>query len=62
LTRDGGDIVTSIQDQNTLFQGKMKKEDDVDDGDHDDVVRTKCKDRVTVTLCTEELFLRTQYL
>jgi hypothetical protein len=49
--------------QLTLFQGKMKKGDDVADDDDDYAVRTSVsQDRVTVTLCTEELFLRTQYM
>jgi hypothetical protein len=38
----------------------MKNEDDVAHDEDDDVVVSQ--DRVTATLCTEELFLRTQYL
>jgi hypothetical protein len=41
----------------------MKKGDDVADDDNDDMVRTSVsQDRVKVTLCTEELFHRTQYI
>ncbi len=40
----------------------MKMGDDVAVDDVDDVVRTSVSQhRLTVTLCTEELFLRTQY-
>ncbi len=40
----------------------MKKRDDVADDEDDDVVRTSMsQDRVAAILCTEELFLRTQY-
>jgi hypothetical protein len=47
--------------QLTLCQGKVKKGDDVADDDDDDVVSTNVSlDRVTVTLCTEELFPRIQ--
>jgi hypothetical protein len=52
------------QNRNTLSQGKEKEGDEVedDDDDDDDMVRTSVsKDRVTATLCNEELFLRTQY-
>jgi hypothetical protein len=44
-------------------QGKKKKGDAVADDDNDDnAVRTSVsQDRVTVTLCTKELFLSTQY-
>ncbi len=46
--------------QLTLFQGKKKKGDEVDD---DDAVRTSVsQDRVTATLCTKKLFLSTQYI
>ncbi len=50
--------------QLTLSQRKKKKEDEVaDDEDDDDAVRTSVsQDRVTVTLCTEALFLSTQYI
>jgi hypothetical protein len=48
--------------QFTLSQGK-KKGDDVDDEDDDDVVRTSMsQDGLTVTLCTQEMFLCTQYI
>jgi hypothetical protein len=43
----------------------MKTGDDVadDDDDDDDAVRTSgSQDQVTVTLCIEELFPRTQYI
>jgi hypothetical protein len=41
----------------------MKKGEDVADYEDDDVVRTSVsQDQVTVTLCTEEWFLRTQYM
>jgi hypothetical protein len=53
----------SLKKDNTLTQGKMKKEDDVADYDKYDAVRTSVsQDRVTVTLCTEELFPRTRYI
>jgi hypothetical protein len=48
--------------QRSLCQGKVKKGDDVAD-DEDDVVSTNVSlDRVTVTLCNEELFPRIQYI
>jgi hypothetical protein len=41
----------------------MKKGDNVADDEDDDVVRTSVsQDQVTATLCTEELFLSTQYI
>jgi hypothetical protein len=41
----------------------MKKGDDIADDDDDAVARTSLsQDRVTATLRTEELFLRTQYI
>ncbi len=41
----------------------MKKGDDVTDDEDTDMDRTSVsQDRVTVTLCTEELLLRTQYI
>jgi hypothetical protein len=41
----------------------MKKGDEVADDEDDDAVRTSVsQDRVTATLCTEELFLITQYM
>jgi hypothetical protein len=47
--------------QLTFSQGKMKN--DVADDEDDDAVRIRVlQDWVTVTLCTEELFLRTQDL
>jgi hypothetical protein len=40
----------------------MKKGDEVADDEDDDAVRTSVsQDQVTATLCTEELFLITQY-
>jgi hypothetical protein len=46
----------------TLSWGK-KKGDKVEDEDDDDEVGTiVSQDRVTATLCTEELFLITQYI
>jgi hypothetical protein len=49
--------------QLTLFQGKKKKRDDVDDKDDNDAVITNVsQDKVTVTLCTEKVFLSTQHL
>jgi hypothetical protein len=43
--------------QLTLYQGKKKKGDDIADDEDDDVVRTSVsQDRVTATLCTDELF------
>ncbi len=46
--------------QLTLSQGKKKK--GAEDEDDDDIVRTSVsQDRVTATLCIEELFLYTQY-
>jgi hypothetical protein len=39
----------------------LKKGDTVDDADNDDEVRMS-QNRVTATLCTEELFVRTQYI
>jgi hypothetical protein len=43
---------------------KKKKGDQIaDDEDDNDTVRTSAsQDRVTATLCTEELFLITQYI
>ncbi len=50
----------------TLFQVKMKSGSDVavdDRDDDDDMVRTSMSlNRVTATLCTQESFLRTQYI
>jgi hypothetical protein len=41
----------------------MKKGDDVADNGDDDAVRTSMsQDQVTATLCTDELFLSTQYI
>ncbi len=49
--------------QLTLSQGKKKKRDDVADDEDDHAVRTTVsEDRMTATLCTEELFLSTQYI
>jgi hypothetical protein len=49
--------------QLTLYQGKKKKRDEVEVEDEDDDVVRICvsQDRVTETLCTEELFLCIQY-
>jgi hypothetical protein len=48
-----------LLDQNTLSQGKMKKGDDVADGE----VRTcVSQDPMKAILSTEELFLWTQYI
>jgi hypothetical protein len=48
--------------QLTFSQGKKKKGDEVDDEDDYYAVRTSVSQvRVTVTLCTEEFFLSTQY-
>jgi hypothetical protein len=55
-------LVTSLRerDQNTLSQGKKEKGDEVADDEDDDAVRTGLsQDRMTATLCTEELFLST---
>ncbi len=52
----------SLKKGNTLTQGKMKKEDDVADNKYDAVRTSVSQDRVTVTLCTEELFPRTRYM
>ncbi len=47
--------------QFTPFQGKKKKRDEA--ADDDDAVRTSVsQDRVTVTMCTEQLFLSAQYI
>jgi hypothetical protein len=44
----------------SLSLGKMKKGDGVANNEDDDAVRTiVSQDQVTVTLCTEEFFLRT---
>ncbi len=53
-----------FQDQNTLSQGMVKKGDDVAvDDDDDDAVRTSVSQiRVTVTLCIDQLFLRSRYI
>jgi hypothetical protein len=41
----------------------MKKAEDVPDSEDNDTMRTSVsQDRVTATLCTEELFLSTQYI
>jgi hypothetical protein len=50
--------------QLTFFsQGEKKKGDEVGDEYNADVVRTiVSQDRVTATLCTEELFLCIQYI
>ncbi len=50
--------------QLTLSQGMMKKGDIivVADDDDDEVRSSVLKNQVTATLCTEELFLRTQYM
>ncbi len=68
-SRKPRDLVKSRHSDNlkkgqlTLFQGEMKKVDDVAHDDDDVAVRTSVSQgRVTETLCTEELFLRTQYI
>jgi hypothetical protein len=49
--------------QSTLSQDKKKKGDEVADDEDDDAVRTSMsQDRVTATLCTEELFVSPQYI
>ncbi len=49
--------------QLTLSRGKKKKGDEVEDVVDDDVMRTSVsQDIVTAILCTEELFLSTQYI
>jgi hypothetical protein len=49
--------------QLTLSHGKKKEGNEVEDDYDDDVVRTSVsQDRVTAALCTEELFLCTQYI
>ncbi len=51
------------KNQLTLSWGKKKNGDEVKDKYDNDVVRTsESQDRVTVTLCTEEMFLCTQYI
>jgi hypothetical protein len=52
------------QGQLSLSQGMMKNGDDVAvDDDDDDAARTSVsQNRMTATLCTEELFLRTLYI
>ncbi len=49
--------------QSTLSQGRKKKGDEVADDEDDDAVRTSMsQDRVTATLCTEELLVSPQYI
>ncbi len=49
--------------QLTLSEGIVKKGDDVSVDDDDDTMRTSVsQNQVIVILCTEELFLRTQYV
>ncbi len=51
------------KDQLSIFQGMFKKGDDVAVCNVDNVVRTSVsQNRVIATLCTKELFLRTQYI
>ncbi len=50
------------QSQVTLSQGMMKKGDVVVAGDDDDVRTIASQNHGTATLCTEEFFLRTQYI
>jgi hypothetical protein len=40
----------------------LKKGDVVDDADDDEVRTSAPQNRLTATLCTEEFFLRTQYI
>ncbi len=55
--------LTQNQDQLSIFQGMFKKGDDVAVCDVDYVVRTSVsQNRVIATLCSKELFLRTQYI
>jgi hypothetical protein len=47
----------------TLSEWMLKKGNVVSDADDDDEVRTSAlQNRVTATVCTEEVFLRTQYI
>jgi hypothetical protein len=57
-------VVDSKKVQLTFPQGKKKKGDEVAaDEDDNDAVRTNVShDRVTATLCTEELFLSIKYI
>ncbi len=49
--------------QLTYSLSKKKKGDEVVDDGNDDAMRTSVsQDRVTETLCTEELFLSTHYI
>jgi hypothetical protein len=49
--------------QLTHTEDKMKKGDDVADDEDDDGVGTSMsQEQVTVTLCTEELFLSTRFI
>jgi hypothetical protein len=59
-----GAMVTSTESKYSFSRKKGDEvEDEDDDDDDDDMVRTSVsKDRVTATLCNEELFLRTQYI
>jgi hypothetical protein len=53
----------SLKKWSNFFLGIKKKEYDVaDDKDEVDVITRVSLDRVTATLCTEKLFLRTQYI
>jgi hypothetical protein len=56
--------VTAKRKFNLLFLGgKKKKGDEVEDEVDDDMMRTSVsQDIVTAILCTEELFLSTQYI
>jgi hypothetical protein len=47
----------------SLSQSKKKRGDEIADDEDSDAVRASVpQDRVTVTLCTEELFLHIQYV
>jgi hypothetical protein len=62
LVRNSSSVLKRVN-LRTLSQGKIKKGDDVADDKGDDAVRTSVsQDRVTVTLCIEEVFLRTPYI
>jgi hypothetical protein len=56
------DLYLLGQIQHALPQVKMRKRDEIADDEDDDAVRTSVsQDHVIATLCSEELFLSTQY-